>query len=355
MALLAILTTVAGRVTDFTPSTSRTQIQAVPETSSGYLRPPVLLTTVPSVLARHQAEVQATQSPETPGAADTMGPTDPAAATSAPAPAYFTYTVQPGDTIYSVAAAFGVSADYIIWNNPGVLNGNADLLVTGATLLIPSSDSIIYTVVLGDSLNGIADYHSANIDAIMAANGLTTPDSITPGMVLVVPGGSPAAPPPAAVAAVEESPEEPAAEPAAVYVPPEPEPVDEPPPPAAPSYGYVWPFYGIGVSTYFSGYHAGIDIDGFGMHGAPVGAAASGTVVLTSWDSWGYGYHVIIAHDDGSRTLYAHLSDIWVSQGSYVGQGQGIGAVGSTGYSTGTHLHFELHIGGPVDPLGYLP
>jgi murein DD-endopeptidase MepM/ murein hydrolase activator NlpD len=353
MALLAILTTVAGGVADLTPSTSRTQIQAVPETSSGYLKPPVLLTTVPSVLARHQAEVQATQSPETPGAvaADTAAPAEPAA----PPPAYFTYTVQPGDTIYSVAAAFGVSADYIIWNNPGVLNGNADLLVTGATLLIPSSDSIIYTVLLGDSLNGIAEYHSADLNAILSANGLTSPDMITPGMVLVVPGGSPPAPPPAAVAAVEEAPEEPAAEPAAVYVPPEPEPVYEPPPPAAPSFGFVWPFYGIGISTYFSGGHPGIDIDGFGMHGAPVGAAASGIVIAASWDSWGYGYHVIIQHDDGSRTLYGHLSDIWVSQGSYVGQGQGIGAVGSTGYSTGTHLHFEIHIGGPVDPLAYLP
>jgi murein DD-endopeptidase MepM/ murein hydrolase activator NlpD len=246
-----------------------------------------------------------------------------------------------------------VSPEYIIWNNPGVLHGDADLLLSGATILIPSSDAIIYTVLLGDSLNGIADYHSADLNAVMAANGISSPDMITPGMVLIVPGGSPPAPPPAAVAAIEEAPvDEPAAAPAAVYEEPEPVYI---PPPASPSYGYIWPFYGIGVSTYFGGGHAGIDIDGFGMHGAPVGAAASGTVVLASWDSWGYGYHVIIQHDDGSRTLYGHLSDIWVSQGQYVGQGQGIGAVGSTGYSTGTHLHFEIHIGGPVDPLAYLP
>jgi len=76
---------------------------------------------------------------------------------------------------------------------------------------------------------------------------------------------------------------------------------------------------------------------------------------LAAYQDWGYGYHVIIEHADGSRTLYGHLSDIWVGQGQYVSQGEGIGALGSTGYSTGPHLHFEIHIGGPVDPLAYLP
>ena len=110
------------------------------------------------------------------------------------------------------------------------------------------------------------------------------------------------------------------------------------------------------LSTYFSGYHRGIDIDGFGNYGAAIAAAASGTVVLAAYDDYGYGYHVIIAHDDGSQTLYAHLSDIWVGQGQYVGQGEAVGALGSTGYSTGPHLHFEIHIGGyAVDPLAYLP
>ncbi len=65
---------------------------------------------------------------------------------------------------------------------------------------------------------------------------------------------------------------------------------------------------------------------------------------------------MIIQHADGSRTLYGHLSEIWVGQGQYVSQGQGIGALGSTGYSTGPHLHFEVQIGGvSVDPLAYLP
>jgi murein DD-endopeptidase MepM/ murein hydrolase activator NlpD len=78
--------------------------------------------------------------------------------------------------------------------------------------------------------------------------------------------------------------------------------------------------------------------------------------VLTAWDDYGYGYHVIIQHDDGSQTQYAHLSDIWVGQGQYVSQGEAVGGVGSTGYSTGTHLMFNMYIGGaPVNPLDYLP
>jgi murein DD-endopeptidase MepM/ murein hydrolase activator NlpD len=124
----------------------------------------------------------------------------------------------------------------------------------------------------------------------------------------------------------------------------------------APSYGYIWPAYG-NITTYFmENGHKGIDIDGFGQYGAPIASVASGQVVLASWSDWGLGYHVIVDHGDGMRTVYAHLSEIWVSQGQYVGQGEAVGALGSTGYSTGPHLHFEMHYyGSVVDPLAYLP
>jgi murein DD-endopeptidase MepM/ murein hydrolase activator NlpD len=309
---------------------------------------------VPSVLARHQAEARATELTGTP-APETPAPqaTPDVTVAAAPQPAYFTYTVQEGDTVSSIAAQFGISPDYIIWSNPPVAL-NPDVLIVGAAIVIPSTNGLVYNVVVGDTLNGIAAYYGIDVNSVIGfgPNGLATPDSLVEGMVLVLPGAVPPAPPPAMVAVVEEPPYEP--EPAAVYEEP---PAYDPLPPAAPlqpSYGYIWPFYG-NISTYFSGGHAGIDIDGFGAHGAPIVAAGNGTVVLTAWDSWGYGYHVIIQHDDGSRTLYAHLSDIWVSQGQYVGQGEAIGALGSTGYSTGDHLHFEIHIGGPVDPLAYLP
>ena len=294
-------------------------------------------------------ETAAASVQNTPGAAETPQVTAAAAAAAAATP-YFTYTIQPGDSVAGIAAAFGVGEDYIIWNNPHVAS-NPDLLIVGATVLVPTVNGIVYNVTVGDTLNDIATYYQVDVSSILAFNAATVPsaDSVVEGMTIVIPGGVPAAPP-AVVAAVEE-PYEPEPLPAAV----EEEPYI-PAPPAAPiSSGFIWPFYG-NISTYFDWSHPGIDVDGFGAYGAPIVAAAGGTVVLTAWDSWGYGYHVIVDHGDGTRTLYAHLSDIWVSQGEYVSQGQAVGALGSTGYSTGAHLMFNIYVGGvAVDPLAYLP
>ena len=172
-------------------------------------------------------------------------------------------------------------------------------------------------------------------------------------MVLVLPGATVAPPPiPAAVTAIEATNPDPEPE-------PEPEPAAPPPPP--PSIGYVWPFSGS-ISSYFgeyrggSSYHTAIDIDAFGRYGAPVVSAATGTVVLAANSGWGLGVYIVVRHADGSETVYAHLSSIYVAQGQAVGQGEQIGAIGCTGYCTGAHLHFELWVGGSVvDPLAYLP
>ena len=129
------------------------------------------------------------------------------------------------------------------------------------------------------------------------------------------------------------------------------------------SSGFVWPLpcstrvtsrFGTRTDPFTgaSSYHSGIDIDGFGNDGAPVVAAAAGTVITASYDS-SYGNYVIIDHGDTS-TVYAHLSGISVSYGETVSQGQTIGAVGATGRATGTHLHFEVYVGDSrVDPAQY--
>ena len=321
-------------------------------TAAGYLRPSVVLSTTPSVLVRHQAEARATDAPSSAAAAAVPDPTTTPGAAKA---AFTTYTIQPGDTVSSIAESFGIDSNYIMWNNP-LVREDPDYLLIGANVLIPGVNGLVYTVTLGDTLSDIAAYYQTDIQSITAfsPNGLSSADDVIEGMVLVLPG---AVPPPPAPPATTPEPEpvvvpdpEPAYEPPSVYA-------SQPAPAPAPAYtssGFIWPFYGP-LSTYFSGYHRGIDIDGFGNYGATIAAAADGVIVLAAYQDWGYGYHVIIEHADGSRTLYGHLSDIWVSQGQYVGQGQGVGALGSTGYSTGAHLHFEIHIGGPVDPLAYLP
>jgi murein DD-endopeptidase MepM/ murein hydrolase activator NlpD len=127
-------------------------------------------------------------------------------------------------------------------------------------------------------------------------------------------------------------------------------------PSAAPSAaGFIWPVHGVVTSGFgwrWGRLHAGIDIAV--ASGTPVVAAASGTVVIAGWLG-GYGNLVVVDHGNGIATAYGHNSAVTVGYGEYVVQGQLIAYSGSTGHSTGPHVHFEVRIGGaPVDPFGYL-
>ncbi|MBP0000158.1 MAG: peptidoglycan DD-metalloendopeptidase family protein [Cyanobacteria bacterium SID2] len=122
--------------------------------------------------------------------------------------------------------------------------------------------------------------------------------------------------------------------------------------------GYIWPAQGVlssGFGWRWGRMHNGIDIAG--PVGTPIVAAAPGTVTYARWNDGGYGNLVEVTHPDGSLTLYAHNNRILVSEGQQVNQGQQIAEMGNTGYSTGPHLHFEIHPSGhgAVDPLAYLP
>jgi len=120
--------------------------------------------------------------------------------------------------------------------------------------------------------------------------------------------------------------------------------------------GLIWPASGpltSGFGMRWGRLHAGIDIAA--GYGAPVRAAKGGTVILAGYNG-GYGNAVIIDHGGGFSTLYAHMSRLTTSDGAVVRQGQQVGAVGSTGHSTGAHLHFETRIGGTAqNPRRYLP
>jgi murein DD-endopeptidase MepM/ murein hydrolase activator NlpD len=122
--------------------------------------------------------------------------------------------------------------------------------------------------------------------------------------------------------------------------------------------GYIWPTKGVLTSGYgrrWGRMHKGIDIAA--PVGTPVVAVAPGVVVSAGWNSGGYGNLVEIQHPDGSLTLYAHNSRILVRRGQQVEQGQQISEMGSTGYSTGPHCHFEVHPSGrgAVNPMAFLP
>jgi murein DD-endopeptidase MepM/ murein hydrolase activator NlpD len=121
------------------------------------------------------------------------------------------------------------------------------------------------------------------------------------------------------------------------------------------SSGLIWPASGPVTSPFgwrWGRMHEGIDIGA--AYGSPIRAAASGTVIYCGWES-GYGNLTVIDHGGNLATAYGHQSSIAVTCGQQVTQGQVIGYVGSTGHSTGPHLHFEVRVNGsPVDPMGYL-
>lgn len=121
------------------------------------------------------------------------------------------------------------------------------------------------------------------------------------------------------------------------------------------SSGFAWPINGAITSGYgprWGRMHEGIDIDC--VTGAPIRATKAGTVVTAAYDD-GYGNHVVIDHGGGFASLYAHMTQLTVSGGS-VSQGETVGTCGTTGASTGDHLHFEIRVNGsPQDPLNYLP
>jgi murein DD-endopeptidase MepM/ murein hydrolase activator NlpD len=123
------------------------------------------------------------------------------------------------------------------------------------------------------------------------------------------------------------------------------------------STGFIWPANGVFTSGYgwrWGRIHGGIDIAA--PVGTPILAAASGVVDYATWNDGGYGNMIDIRHADGTITRYAHMNELYVKEGQTVSQGQTIGAMGSTGFSTGPHLHFEIRPNGgsAIDPMAFL-
>ena len=292
----------------------------------------------PTQTKRNQNQPQA-QPPNQPQAHPPTLTPDPDAESSPTTPARLTstnrgivdYTVKTGDTLSGIATQFDVTTATVAWANDIY---NPDHLVPGGTLRIPPTSGALHKVGADDTLHYIARRYQVDVEDIIAhpLNSFVDPNSLSLGKEIMIPGGvTPAAiPAPGSVA-----------RPGAAPVPPH------------DGRSLHWPTRGP-ILSWFNGYHRGLDISP--AYGTPVYAAERGRVVLVRYLRYGYGYYLIIDHGNGYRTLYAHMSSIYVRPGSTVYRGQNIGQVGSTGRSTGPHLHFEVHANGwAVDPYRFLP
>jgi len=244
-----------------------------------------------------------------------------------------TYTVQAGDSIATIAARFGLQRETLIWSNEG-LEADPGMLYIGQVLIVLPVDGVYYTVQEGETLDEIATKLKVEVKAITDCeyNELVEDgQNVMPGSQIVVPGGvKPFTAP---------------------VVPFEPLPVV---PEAPHSTGhFVWPVGGYITQGYWN-LHRAIDIGG--RQNDAVVAADAGTVVYAKWETSGYGNLVIVDHGNGYMSYYAHLFGFFVDVGDVVAQGQHLGVRGTTGRSTGPHLHFEIRKDGVhQNPLGLLP
>lgn len=250
------------------------------------------------------------------------------------------YVVEPGDSIFGIANEYKVEPESILWANYETLNDDPHLISLGTKLKIPPVDGILYEWQEGDTLEKVASKYKANVEDILLWPGndldMTNP-VIEPGTFIMIPGGSRdlvqwvipvAASGEAGVNAKISGPGSCTTSGGAVG-----------------SGSFIFPTaYGATISgnDYWSGHRA---LDFMCYEGDGIFASDSGVVIYAGPISGGYGNLVAIDHGNSYLTLYAHLSSINVRCGQSVFRGSVIGACGSTGNSTGPHLHFEVRRG----------
>ncbi len=278
---------------------------------------------------------------------------------SRPRQSMITYTVQDGDTVFGIAEKFGLEPQTILWGNYNVLLDDPHSLRPGQVLNILPVNGVYWEWLGGIPFGDWAEFYGVTAAEIIEfpANKIdpnTVGDyenaNIKTGTWLIIPGGQRefvnwSAP----LGVTRENPAS-----ARVLGAGACDPVSG----GAVGYGtYVYPTN----KHFLSGFdynektnHRGIDLAG--SEGEGVYATDAGVVVYSGWNDYGYGNMIMIDHGNGFQSLYAHLSALYRGCGQSVGQGEGIGAVGSTGRSSGAHLHFELMTATwKVNPWDYLP
>jgi murein DD-endopeptidase MepM/ murein hydrolase activator NlpD len=227
------------------------------------------------------------------------------------------YTVRKGDTVSGIAKMYDVSANTIRWAN----DLGSKSLTEGQILVILPISGIQYTIKGGETLGQIAKKYKSSADEIAQFNGLQLDEKLAVDDVIIIPDGEIEAP--RAVPSLRGS-----------------NPYRGGSGPSYDGY-YIRPVVG-GVKT--QGLHGYNAVDLASAIGTPIYAAATGDVIISRVGGWngGYGNYIVISHPNGTQTLYGHLSSNLVQNGWHVVQGQIIGYMGSTGKSTGPHLHFEI-------------
>jgi murein DD-endopeptidase MepM/ murein hydrolase activator NlpD len=256
------------------------------------------------------------------------------------------YVVRSGDTLSGIAALFGVSPNTILWAND---LSSASQLRVGQQLVILPVTGIKYTVKKGDTLSSIAKATGSDAAEIGSFNGIDD-TTLAVGAQIIIPDGEVAAPRKStstsgtASAVVKSSSRASGNVIPLANNPAEPAHNVGPIGSASQVAYYVAPLSHYVQTQGIHGYNA---VDLAAPSGTPILAAASGDVIVAKSGGWngGYGSYVVITHGNGSQTLYAHMSKVAAYDGEHVVQGQVIGYVGTTGESTGPHLHFEIRNG----------
>lgn len=246
----------------------------------------------------------------------------------------FEYEVRSGDTITSIAQEYGVTEETIYWENG--LSENSQI-TDGDTIDILPVSGVAHNVISGDTIYSIAKKYRANSQAILdfPFNDVGDDFQLASGDLIIVPDGAPPAvakPAPTQYLASDQQNIT----------------IDQ-----LGTAQFIWPASGD-LAQYFAWYHPAIDISN--LSGGPIVASDSGTVTIAGWpDYQGYGNRVQIDHGNGYTTLYAHLSGVYVVPGQQIAKGEVIGAMGSTGRSSGVHLHLEIRQNGvALNPLSIL-
>lgn len=265
-----------------------------------------------------------------------------------------TYEVKQGDNVFSIADKFGLRPETILWGNFTLLQDDPRIIKTGQELNILPVDGVYYQWNEGENLSNVAEFFEVETATIIEwpGNNLDPYQTdqedpgISDGTWLIIPGGT------------------------RDLVDWGPPPISRDNPAVAAYYGpgscgslyegaigngtFVWPTSASIITTYYSAIHPATDIAG--PEGSAIYATDGGVVVYAGWSNYGYGFMIVIDHGTGWQSAYAHLSGVGVFCGQSISQGTLIGGMGSTGNSSGSHLHFELlsTIYGKVDPLNFV-